>query len=64
MKRKYEILAAIILLCIVSGFICYEYSKPECIQTPQIKILYYSIPNDHEEFDMDDISDTIRDRRI
>jgi len=65
MRRKFEILAVIILLCVVACFIYYEYTKPECVQTPQIKILYYSTPdsemlNDEE----DDISDTIQDEVI
>lgn len=57
MKRKLEILTGIILLCCVSGFVYYEYTKPKCVQTPQIKILYYDMSGDSQEFDEDDIQD-------
>jgi hypothetical protein len=64
MRRKFEILAVIILLCVVACFIYYECIKQECIQTPQIKIIYYSMPSNQQKFDDDDISDTIEDEVI
>lgn len=59
MKRKLEILAGIVLLCTVVGFVYYEISRPACVQTPEIKILYYNMTPDN-----DDISDTIRDEEL
>lgn len=59
MKRKLEILAAIVLLCTVVGFVYYEISKPTCVQNPEIKILYYNMPADN-----DDISDTVADEEL
>ena len=64
MRRKLEILAVIILLCVVACFIYYECTKPECVQTPQIKVLYYNVSNDGQDFYDDDISDTIKDEVI
>lgn len=64
MRRKLEILAVIILLCVVACFIYYECTKQECVQTPQIKVLYYNVSNDSQDFYDDDISDTIKDEVI
>ncbi len=49
MKRKLEILTGIILLCSVSGFIYYEYTKPACLQDSSMNFMLYTTDDDQDE---------------